>query len=107
MNGTNSTRDFIDVADVVAAYLAILQLESPEHRVFNVCTGIPRTIRDVAEAALQILGLKREVEFVGHPNSEDDNPFVVGDPERLILASPWRPAVGLHDSLERMLAAQA
>jgi GDP-4-dehydro-6-deoxy-D-mannose reductase len=105
MHGTNSTRDFIDIADVVAAYLAILQIEAPEHRVFNVCTGIPRAIKDVAEAALQVLGIRREVVFAGHPNSADDNPFVVGSPERLMRDTPWSPKVGLHESLEKMLAA--
>ena len=107
MKGTNSTRDFVDVADVVAAYQAILQVDQPAHRVFNVCTGLPRSIKDVAEAALAILGVQREIVFEGHPNSEDDNPFVVGSPARLIAASPWAPRVPLSASLEKMLSSQS
>ncbi|MGA3072018.1 MAG: NAD(P)-dependent oxidoreductase [Terracidiphilus sp.] len=103
MSGTNSTRDFVDVADVVAAYLAILQIEVPNHRVFNVCTGTPLTIKHVADLALQILEIEREIAFEGHPNSADDNPFVVGSPARLMSASNWRPHVPLRVSLERML----
>ena len=106
MKGTNSTRDFVDVADVVSAYQAILQIEAPEHRVFNVCTGNPQSIKDVAVAALGILGIQREVIFEGHPNSEDDNPFVVGSPARLMAASPWAPRVPIRASLEKMLSAQ-
>jgi GDP-4-dehydro-6-deoxy-D-mannose reductase len=106
MNGTNSTRDFVDVADVVAAYLAILQIEVPDHRVFNVCTGNPVTIKHVAELVLQILGIERQIVFEEHPNSEDDNPFVVGSPVRLMSASKWRPQVSLRVSLERMLSSQ-
>ena len=104
MNGTNSTRDFVDVEDVVAAYQAILQIDAPANRVFNVCTGVPRSIKDVAEEALASLSLKREVVFQGHPNSEDDNPFVVGNPARLMGASPWAPRVPFRTSLERMLS---
>ena len=106
MNGTNSTRDFVDVADVAAAYLAILQIEAPDHRVFNVCTGTPVTIKHVAQLVLQILGIEREIVFEEHPNSEDDNPFVVGSPARLMSASKWKPQVPLCVSLERMLSSQ-
>jgi GDP-4-dehydro-6-deoxy-D-mannose reductase len=104
MKGTNSTRDFVDVADVVAGYLAILQMEAPDYRVFNVCTGNPLTIQYIAELALQILGISREIVFEGHANSEDDNPFVVGSPARLMSASKWRAQVPLRLSLERMLS---
>ena len=106
MNGTNSTRDFVDVADVAAAYLSILEIEVPDHRVFNVCTGNPVTIKHVAQLVLQILGIEREIVFEEHPNSEDDNPFVVGNPARLMSASRWKPQIPLCASLERMLSSQ-
>jgi GDP-4-dehydro-6-deoxy-D-mannose reductase len=107
MKGTNSTRDFIDVTDVVAAYCAILEVEGPSSSVFNVCTGKPVTIKQIVLSALEILGMHREVAFEGHPNSEDDNSFVVGDPSRLMSVSTWKPIVSLRESLERMLAAQS
>jgi GDP-4-dehydro-6-deoxy-D-mannose reductase len=107
MKGTNSTRDFVDVADVAEGYLAILQIEAPDYRVFNVCTGNCTTIKYVAELALQILGINREIVFEGHANSEDDNPLVVGSPERLMSATKWRAKVPLRISLERMLFRQS
>ena len=106
MKGSNSTRDFTDVADVVAGYLAILQMEAPDYHVFNVCTGNSLTIKNVAELVLQILGINREIVFEGHANSEDDNPFIVGSPARLMSASKWRAQVPLRLSLERMLSSQ-
>jgi GDP-4-dehydro-6-deoxy-D-mannose reductase len=106
MKGINSTRDFVDVTDVVAAYHAILEIDSPTSTVFNVCTGSPITIGQVVQSALEILGSQREIIFEGNPNSQDDNSFVVGDPSRLISASSWKPVVSLLESLQRMLSAQ-
>jgi GDP-4-dehydro-6-deoxy-D-mannose reductase len=106
MKGTNSTRDFIDVTDVAAAYCAILEIERPNSSIFNVCTGEAVTIKQVVLSAFESLGIHREIVFEGHPNSEDDNSFVVGDASRLMSASTWKPVVSLRESLKRMLAAQ-
>lgn len=106
MQGQNSVRDFIDVMDVVEAYLAILELESPEHRTFNVCTGRATSIGDVVQTVLDLVGSKREIQFANKPNSKDDIPFLVGDPSRLAQGAGWKPRLTLADSLSAMLAAQ-
>lgn len=102
MKGLNSTRDFIDVRDVVAAYLAILELESPAQTTFNVCTGRGHTIEEVVFEVLRQLGSKRAVVFEGRPNSSDDNQVLVGDPSRLAAAG-WRARFSLAESLASML----
>ena len=103
MKGMNSVRDFIDVRDVAAAYLAILELDSPAHRTFNVCTGTGRSIGELVAIVLRLLGSKREVLFDGRPNSSDDIQFLVGSPARLMTDSGWRPALSLEQSLRDML----
>lgn len=103
MRGMNSVRDFIDVQDVVAAYLAILLLDAPAHRTFNVCTGKARSIGDLVSMVLGLLNSKREVKFEGKPNSSDDIPYLVGSPERLMTESGWKPALSLEQSLQAML----
>lgn len=50
------TRDFIFVADVVAALLAAMDRASPEAPVLNVCTGRPTSVRALAETIGSILG---------------------------------------------------
>lgn len=104
MQGMDSVRDFIDVRDVSAAYLAILELEHPEHRTFNVCSGQGHSIGDLASRVLGLLGAKREVCFEGRPNSADDIPYLVGSPERLIGIG-WSPQLSLDQSLQAMLDA--
>jgi GDP-4-dehydro-6-deoxy-D-mannose reductase len=103
MQGMNSTRDFIDVQDVVDAYLAILELDRDEKFTFNVCTGRGHTIEELVREVLRQLGSRREVVFQGRPNSSDDNPVLVGDPSRL-AAVGWTARVGLAQSLSSMLA---
>jgi GDP-4-dehydro-6-deoxy-D-mannose reductase len=103
MAGWNSVRDFIDVRDVVSAYLAILDLESPDHSTFNVCTGRATSIQDVVQAVLELQGARREIQFQGSPNSTDDIPYLVGDPSRLSEASGWMARHSLSDSLQTMM----
>ncbi len=102
MEGLNSTRDFIDVRDVAEAYLAILELEAPAHRTFNVCTGQGHSIEAVVLAAMALLSRVRPVQFRDRPNSSGDIPYLVGDPDRLAAAG-WRARHTLSDSLSSMI----
>ena len=103
MSGRDSVRDFIDVRDVVAAYVALLELSDPPHRIFNVCTGEGQSIRHVVETALAITGLEREVRFAETAMSGDDTSILVGDPTRLRRATGWEPRYSLEQSLRGML----
>lgn len=103
MEGFDSVRDFIDVRDVVAAYLAILELENPAARCFNVCTGEGRSIAAVARTVMALLGRPAPVEFLQQPHSGDDNSFLVGSPALLQSHSDWTPRIPFADSLRSML----
>jgi len=103
MQGLNSIRDFIDVRDIASAYLAILGLDAPRHRTFNVCTGTGHSIEQIAQTALELAGSRRPVAFERRPNSPDDIPYLVGDPSRLQEASGWMPSFPLAESLRAVL----
>ena len=105
MTGWNSVRDFIDVQDVAAAYLAILDLNAPTHRTFNVCTGQATSIQEVVQVVLNLLGQEREISFKSKPNSNDDIPYLVGDPSLLSHAAGWKALHSLSDSLRSMIQA--
>jgi len=80
MLGQNSVRDFIDMRDVVSAYLAILDLNVPRDRTFNACTGRETRVGDVVQTVLDFLGQRRPIQFLDRPNSTNDIPYLVGDP---------------------------
>jgi GDP-4-dehydro-6-deoxy-D-mannose reductase len=108
MRGRNSVRDFTDVADVVAAYQRLIELDDPGERVFNVASGAPRSIGEVAAALLRVAGRRRPVEFEEVPLSGDDTPTLLGDPARLEAATGWRATQPLEATLAAMWrAAQA
>jgi GDP-4-dehydro-6-deoxy-D-mannose reductase len=104
LSGLDSTRDFIDVRDVVRAYVAILRMEAIGNPpVFNVCTGRPVRVGDIARMALKLVGSQRTVELRDVPRSTDDVPCIVGCPDRLITETGWRPQHSVEDSLRWMM----
>jgi UDP-glucose 4-epimerase len=50
------TRDFIFVTDVVVAMLAAMRVQPAGAPVFNVCTGIPISVLDLARAIAELVG---------------------------------------------------
>ncbi len=52
------TRDFVSVHDIVQANMLAMESEAANYNVFNVGTGIPRTIKSIAEDLSRLLGKK-------------------------------------------------
>ncbi len=97
MSGFDSTRDFIDVRDVVAAYLEILEAET-HGGTYNVCTGRPVTIRTLLETLMDVAGKHHPITFRAAPSSSDDNPHLVGSAEKLRAVTGWVPRYDLRAS---------
>jgi nucleoside-diphosphate-sugar epimerase len=101
-------RDFLDVEDVVAAYLLLLDLDSPAGAVFNVCSGQSRSIREGLDG---LIALAR-VPGGGHIAVETDpallrpvdQPVLHGRPDKLKAATGWSPRHEFPTLLERVLA---
>jgi GDP-4-dehydro-6-deoxy-D-mannose reductase len=105
MHGMDSIRDFLDIEDIVNAYIALIDLESSSNRVFNICSGIPVTIGELAYAMLAAAGDDRAVIFEQRAISSDDTPCLIGDNSRLTAATEWQQRVPLAVSVQRMLHA--
>ena len=95
-------RDFLDVADVVAAYRLLVERGSPGE-VYNVCSGIGRRVADIA-AALLIMA-RHAIELVPDPTlvRPVDVPRLVGDNTRLRTATGWSPTIPFEDTLAAIL----
>lgn len=83
------TRDFVHVRDVAHANVAVLTNDEPAHGPFNVCSGRPRTVLQMAEA-LRPAGLPEPEVVGGHR---------LGD-IRHVFASPARAQADLGFSAE-------
>lgn len=97
-------RDFLAVSDVIEAYIAILRHEDPPNgEAFNIASGTPRHLREVARELAALSGI--EVELVEHASAPRpyDSIYSSGDPGRFAATFGWRPAVAWKDLLTSLL----
>ncbi len=80
-------RDFVHVRDVARANVLALTRDSPAHGVFNVCSGRPRSVGEMAWALCAAAG-------PGAPAPVVTGRYRLGD-VRHVFASPERAAAGL------------
>ena len=98
------TRDFVFVEDVTRALLAVMRrLEDggrePRAEVYNVCSGSPTRVRDLADRVVALGG--RPVPIAQVPARSGDIRHSVGSPARLAEAVGIRPGTGLDRGLAR------
>jgi len=99
-------RDFLDVRDVVDAYLLILaQAKSLTPRaVFNVASGQPRRIADLLDVMLHASNLPLQVEVDPNRFRPAEIPRVVGDAGALRRSFGWAPRRSVNELVEGLLA---
>ncbi|MEY4514224.1 MAG: hypothetical protein RLZZ450_6346 [Pseudomonadota bacterium] len=95
-------RDFVDVRDVVRAYLDLL-LRGTRREVYNVCSGIGVSIQQVIQTMQELLGT--DVEFETDPRlvRPSDNRAIIGSNQKIQQAVQWKPSLPLKSSLEDIL----
>jgi GDP-4-dehydro-6-deoxy-D-mannose reductase len=99
----SARRDFLDVRDVVAAYLALIGSDRASG-VFNVCAGDTRAIGDVlAELRGRTPVGTRVVADPARRRDTDADP-VLGSSERLRRETGWRPHRDISETLDDLLA---
>jgi len=95
-------RDYTDVADVVVAYRLLVERGEPGE-VYNVCSGVGRSVADVADALLALA--RHAIELVPDPSllRPVEVPRLVGDNRRLREATGWAPAIPFDQTLAAVL----
>ena len=91
------TRDFVSVHDIVDMVLLAIESKKAEGEVFNVGTGVPTTITELAQVIIDIYGADVEIEFadsqsgdIKHSSSDISKARSIG----------YEPKVKLHDGLK-------
>jgi len=74
------TRDFIHVSDIVKAVILALKNEGLKGEVFNVCTGVPTSINQLAATLKRVTGKNPKVKF--GPARSGDIRSNYGDPAK-------------------------
>lgn len=95
-----SVRDFLDVDDVISAYIALLDPGVPAN-VYNVASGTPLKIEDLLATLIDLAGVNPEVSV--NPDYFRPTDQLVGDATRLREATGWAPQIPLRDTLSALL----
>jgi len=100
----NAARDFLDVRDVVAAYLALAR-DATSGEAYNVCSGTPVKVRDVLRDLIAIAGVAVEVREDPQRFRPLDVPVFFGSAEKLRARTGWKPSIPLAHSLHDVYTA--
>ncbi|MBV8491587.1 MAG: GDP-mannose 4,6-dehydratase [Candidatus Eremiobacteraeota bacterium] len=98
-----AARDFLDVRDVVAAYLALAR-DGERGEVYNVCSGVAVKIRDVLRMLITIANVPVEVRDDPARMRPVDVPVFVGNAGKLAARTGWSRTISLDRSLRDIYA---
>lgn len=96
-------RDFLDVRDVIDAYLAAISCPDDAFAV-NVCSGIARRVGDVLHDLMQLAGVSAEVIEQVSELRRTDVRTAVGSPQRAAELLGWRPRIAWQETLSGLLS---
>jgi GDP-4-dehydro-6-deoxy-D-mannose reductase len=102
-NGT-PIRDFLHVADVVRAYILLLERGVPGEA-YNVSSGRGVTITDLARLVLKRTGATADISNDPALMRPVDTPILVGDNSKLRAATGWTPERTTDDIIDDLLHA--
>lgn len=92
------TRDFTDVSDVLCAYGLLMQ-HGRSSEIYNVCSGVERSVRSLLEQLLELSGVRAEVINDPARFRPADQPRVWGSHEKLSRHTGWQPVVPMDETL--------
>lgn len=100
-----TSRDFLDVADVADAYIDLIEQSDrlADGVVFNVSSGIPRTIASILEDLRALSRVPFEVHIARERTRPSEIPFAAGDARLLRATTGWAPRVPWRQSMVQIL----
>jgi GDP-4-dehydro-6-deoxy-D-mannose reductase len=97
-------RDYSHVADVVDAYLLLLE-RAPAGQVYNVCSGHGVPVREIAGRVLKRSGITADISSDTALLRPIDVPILVGDNSKLRTATGWQPSRTIDDIIDDLIHA--
>ena len=98
VGNVDAARDFLDVRDVVRAYIALAR-DGERGEIYNVCSGNAVTIRDVLRELVTIAHVPVEIREDPARLRPSDVPLFVGSAQKLRDRTGWTPEIPLGRSL--------
>jgi GDP-4-dehydro-6-deoxy-D-mannose reductase len=99
-------RDFLDVRDVVKAYLLLLE-HGAAGQAYNVSSGVGQRLSDCFASLARLVGVDAVAVTDASLVRPADIPVLIGDPSRLQAATGWTPQIPFEQTLQDLVDAQA
>ncbi|WP_375463231.1 NAD-dependent epimerase/dehydratase family protein [uncultured Methylobacterium sp.] len=101
----DARRDFLPIGDVVRAYVDLLDNVDgiPSGSVFNVCSGLPRSIGSILSDLTGLSRVPFEVRVAQDRMRPSEIAIAAGDASRLKAAMAWEPTQDWHAALAEIL----
>jgi GDP-4-dehydro-6-deoxy-D-mannose reductase len=97
------SRDFLDVEDVISAYLALLA-SGQNGEIYNVCSGKEYLVRDMIASMLYLTETDAAIEQDPARLRPSDLRRVKGSNQKITQATAWQPAIPMQQTLLSVLA---
>ena len=95
-------RDFTDVRDVVHAYYLLLEGGKKGH-IYNVCSGIGLSLRDIIDLMAKQLNIKVNISIDHRLIRPSDNRKIIGSNEKIKRELGWENRIPLEQSLKDII----
>jgi GDP-4-dehydro-6-deoxy-D-mannose reductase len=95
-------RDFTDVRDVCRAYTLLLE-KGRRGKIYNVCSGVSHSLRELLEKLAEIAGIGIKIEVDKSRLRAVDIAELYGDNSRLATDTGWQPEIPVEDTLAALL----
>jgi len=95
-------RDFSDVRDIVRAYWLCLE-KGEDGEVYNIGSGVSRTMREVLDILLSLSQVKVRVEVDPKRLRPSDVPILLSDSSKFVALTGWKPEIPFKQTLSDLL----
>jgi len=96
------TRDFVSVHDIVKANLLAMNSNSANYETFNVGSGSPITIKDIAETVIRLQGKKFKPEITGKFRKGDVR-HCYADISKIKNKLEFRPSISFEEGMKEII----
>jgi len=98
----SARRDFTDVRDVVRAYRRLVT-DGERGEVYNVCSGVDRSVDELARAMIAEATVPLELVVDPELFRPVDQPVMRGDNTKLVRRTGWQARIAMGDTLRDLL----
>lgn len=96
------TRDWLDVRDVVGAYIKLME-KGIKGEIYNVCSGTSHSVQDLLDTLIKLSGVDVKVVVDENLVRKNDDPGMTASNEKLIRDTEWKQRYTFEDMCESIL----